>query len=163
VCLTALEAIERSDHMYRDTFRGVALCVLGRIALDQGDTQAARAALHQLLGHINGRERTLGGGFLVVQAMAGLARAGEGREWLIKARRLYEERTRLNFSDLWTCADETTLVELGRAALATGDADGVQLLVRARDAGSYEANVLLGQAPPGVPLGAPATLKVSRD
>jgi eukaryotic-like serine/threonine-protein kinase len=143
-CLAGLHTVERSDHMYRDSFRGVALCMLARVALDQGDREAARAALHQVLAHVHGRERTLGGGFLLTQAMAGLARAGEGVEWFEKARQLFDRRDRFNFSVLWGCSDETTLVELGRAALAVAHhEDGVALLARARDAGSFEARVLL--------------------
>src|SRR4029453_3273319 len=99
---------ERSDHMYRDSFRAISLCSLGRTALDQGDRAAAHAAFTQLVAHIKGRERTLGGGFLMVQALAGLARAGDGPAPLAEARRLYEERDRFNFSILWTCDDPTT-------------------------------------------------------
>jgi tetratricopeptide (TPR) repeat protein len=141
-CLAGIEAAERSDHMYRDTFRAVSLCALGRTALDQGDRAAAHAALTQVLAHIRGRERTLGGGFLVVQALAGLARAGDGHEPLVQAMRLFETRDQFNFSLLWTCNDETTLVELARASIALGLPDD-GMLARARDAGSYEARVLL--------------------
>jgi serine/threonine protein kinase/Flp pilus assembly protein TadD len=140
--LAGIEAAERSDHMYRDTFRAISLCSFARTALDQGDTAAAHAASTQVLAHIRGRERTLGGGFLVVQALAALARAGEGQESLAHAMRLFEERDRFNFSLLWTCNDETTLVDLARASAALG-LPGVEMLVRARDAGSYEARVLL--------------------
>lgn len=117
-CLDGLEALERSDHMYRDSFRGVGLCVLGRTALEQHDVPAARVALHQVLAHINGRDRALGGGFLVVQAMAGLARAGEGDHWLRDAMRLFTARDRFNFSLMWTCTDDVTALELARAARA---------------------------------------------
>jgi serine/threonine protein kinase/tetratricopeptide (TPR) repeat protein len=142
VCLEGLDDIERSDHMYRDTFRGIGLCVLGRTALDQGDTVAARAAFHQSLAQLAGRERTLGGGFLAVQAMAGLARAGEGETWLREALRLYTERTRLNFALTFMCSDDVTLVELARAALHAGSPDASDLLKRACDAGSFEARRL---------------------
>lgn len=147
LCLEGLDTVERSDHMYRDSFRGIGLCVLGRIALDQHDTAAARAALHQVLAHIRGRERTLGGGFLVVQAMAGLARAGEGEQWLEDARRLFAARDRFNFSLLWTCSDDVTLVELARAALAAHSPDAPDILKRARDAGSFEAQLLMSRQP----------------
>jgi serine/threonine protein kinase/tetratricopeptide (TPR) repeat protein len=138
-CITGLEAVERSDHMYRDTFRGVALCTLGRIAVDRGDAPAASAALHQLVAHISGRERTLGGGYLVVQALAGLAVADNNPDRLKEARRLFDSRDRFNFSLLWGCTADAALMELARAALALGDPDGTALLARARDAGSYEA------------------------
>ena len=84
-CFAAPDAVERSDHMYRDSSRGIALCVLGRVTLDQGDTAAASAALHQSVEHITGRERTLGGGHLIVQALTGLARAGDGEHHLDRA------------------------------------------------------------------------------
>jgi TolB-like protein/predicted Ser/Thr protein kinase len=113
--LAGVEAAERSDHMYRDSFRAISLCSLGRTALDQGDRAAAHAAFTQLVAHIKGRERTLGGGFLMVQALAGLARAGDGPAPLAEARRLYEERDRFNFSILWTCDDATTQRDLQAA------------------------------------------------
>ncbi len=77
-CLIALEEVEKSDHMYRDTNRVFCLVSLGRIALQQGDEAAARAAYGQAIAHIQGRRRTLAGGWLVVQALAGLARTSEG-------------------------------------------------------------------------------------
>ena len=116
--LAGVEAAERSDHMYRDSFRAISLGALGRTALDQGDQAAAHAAFTQLVAHIKGRERTLGGGFLMIQALAGLARAGAGPASLAEAWRLYEQRDRFNFSILWTCDDGTTLRDL-QAAEAT--------------------------------------------
>lgn len=83
--------------------------------------------------------------FLVVQAMAGLSRAGEGEGWLEEARRLFIARDRFNFSLLWTCSDETTLMELARAAMALGSPDAPELLHRARDAGSHEATLVLNR------------------
>lgn len=149
-CHDALDDIERSDHMYRDSNRAVALCILARIAFDQHDAAAALAALQQAIAHINGRHRMLGGGHLLVQAMAGLARAGAGAHWLVEARRLFTTRDRLDFSQVWTCQDDATLVELARAALALGDSDGQALMERACEAGSIEARLLLGR---GVPAG----------
>ncbi|MEO6212144.1 MAG: protein kinase [Vicinamibacterales bacterium] len=146
-CLAGIAAAERSDHMYRDTFRAISLCGLARTALDQGDAAAAHAALTQVVAHLRGRERTLGGGFLLVQALAGLARSGDGIASLKEATRLFRERDRFNFSLLWTCDDETTLVELARAATALGlPTDG--MLDRAHAAGSYEAGLLLAKGPP---------------
>lgn len=142
-CLRALDAIERSDHMYRDSFRGIALCVLGRIALDAGDAAAAEAAFRQAIAHVSGRDRTLGGGYLMVQALAGLARAGSARSPLDEARQLFERRDRFDFSRLWTCTDDSALLELGRAALHAGDGDAIDLLERASAAGSREARRLL--------------------
>ena len=116
--MAGLEAVERSDHMYRDSVRGVGLFVLARIALEQQDHAAATAALHQLLAHINGRPRTLGGGYLMVQGMAGLARAGAGAHWLQDARALYARRDRFDFSLTWSCDDDVAQLELARAAAA---------------------------------------------
>ena len=144
-CLAALDTVERSDHMYRDTFRAVALCSLARTALDRGETDAASAALRQVIAHLRGRPRTLGGGFLMTQALAGLARAGEGPHYFDEAVHLFEERGPLSFAILWTCSEETTLVELGRAAFALGRHDGTPMLERARDAESFEARTLLAK------------------
>ncbi|MEO5895299.1 MAG: protein kinase [Vicinamibacterales bacterium] len=141
-CLDGIEAVERSDHMYRDTFRAICLCCLARTALDAGDIDAARAALTQVLVHLRGRERTLGGGFLAIQALAGLSRCGDGEPSLAEAQRLFRERDRFNFSLLWTCNDETTLVELARAGSFLGLPDE-GMMQRARDAGSYDARKLL--------------------
>ena len=77
-CLEGLATVERSDFMYRDTFRGVGLCALGRTAVEQRDVPAAGAAFAQAVAHLRGRPRSLGGGHLLVQALAGLARAGSG-------------------------------------------------------------------------------------
>ena len=138
-CLEALEAVERSDSMYRDSFRGIALCALGRIALDQGDREAAQASFGQALAHLRGRPRGLGGGQLAVQALAGMARAGGASENLDEALQLFRSRRAFDFSILWTCTDDVSLLELGRAAAALGRPDAVEWLGRARDAGSVEA------------------------
>ena len=114
-CVAGIEAAERSDHMYRDTFRAISLCALGRTALDQGDTAGAHAAFTQAVAQIKGRDRTLGGGFLLVQALAGLARAGDGVKSLEEAVRLYRRRERFNFSLLWTCDEPTTERDLAAA------------------------------------------------
>jgi len=141
-CMAGIEAAERSDHMYRDTYRAISLCALGRTALDQGDSGAARAALTQVISHIRGRERTLGGGFLIIQALAGLTRGGEGEEPFAQAMELFEKRDRYNFSLLQTCDEPTTLVELARASATLGRPAG-EMLARAGDAGAYEARLLM--------------------
>ncbi|MEO6238462.1 MAG: protein kinase [Vicinamibacterales bacterium] len=146
-CLEGVEAVEQSDHMYRDTFRAICLCCLARTALDTGDIAAAHAALTQVLAHLRGRERTLGGGFLAIQALAGLARSGDGESSLSEALRLFFDRDRFNFSLLWTCNDETTLVELARAASFLGLPDK-GMMQRARDAGSYEARIFIEKGRP---------------
>ena len=141
-CLEGLEAVERSDSMYRDSFRGIALCALGRTALDQGDRDAARASFGQALAHLRGRPRGLGGGQLAVQALAGMARAGAAPENLEEALELFRSRRGFDFSILWTCTDDVSLLELARAAAALGRPDADEWLRRARDAGSVEARAL---------------------
>jgi serine/threonine protein kinase/Tfp pilus assembly protein PilF len=119
-CLEGLEAVEKSDHMYRDTFRAICLCVLGRAALDEGDVPAARAAFAQAIAHLRGRPRALGGGHLLVQALAGLSRAGEPGEHLNEALRLFDTQRGFDFSYLWLCSDDVTTAELKRAREAVG-------------------------------------------
>lgn len=148
-CVAGLEAVERSDHMYRDSFRGIALCSLARTALDADDQAAAKAALNQAVAHLRGRPRTLGGGYLMVQALAGLARAGEGAAWLDEALQLFERRDRFSFDTLWTCSEGATLVELGRASLALGVEGGQERLEQAQRAVSFEARALLQEGRTG--------------
>ncbi|NLN10505.1 MAG: protein kinase [Acidobacteria bacterium] len=139
-CLDGLQAVERSDNMYRDTVRGVCLCALGRTALAQGDTAAAHAAFVQAIAHLRGRPRGLGGGYLLVQALAGLARAGDGEEPYEAARSLFDSRHGHDFSLMWTCTEDATLLDLARAAAALGRREeAAALFARARAAGSGEA------------------------
>ncbi|MFY9552047.1 MAG: protein kinase [Thermoanaerobaculia bacterium] len=139
-CLQGLEAVERSDFMYRDTFRGVCLCALGRTALSQDDVAAAQAAFTQAVAHLRGRPRALGGGHLLVQALAGLARAAGGEAPLEEALDLFARRDGHDFSLIWCCSDDVTLLELSRAASATGrTAEAAELLRRAVVTGSTEA------------------------
>jgi len=49
-CAESLDRIERSDHVYRDTFRGVCLVTLGRIALAARDRAGATAAFPRFIG-----------------------------------------------------------------------------------------------------------------
>jgi serine/threonine protein kinase/Tfp pilus assembly protein PilF len=115
-CLEGLEAVERSDHMYRDSFRANCLCALGRAALDQGDTAAARAAFSQAIAHLRGRPKALAGGHLLVQALAGLSRSGAGSPPLEEAIRLFEKRQEFNFCWLFGCSDAETAAEISAAA-----------------------------------------------
>jgi tetratricopeptide (TPR) repeat protein len=137
--LEGLESAERSDHMYRDTFRALCLCVLGRATLAQGDEQASRAAFRQALSQLRGRPQALGGGQLAVQALAGLARAGEGSAPFEDALRLFERRHEFDFHYFYGCSDDLSLLELARAAQALGRPEEAQsLLARARAAGCLE-------------------------
>jgi len=139
-CLGGLEAVEKSDNMYRDTFRGVGLCALGRTALQQGDAGAAHAAFTQAAAHLRGRPRALGGGYLLVQAMAGLSRAGGGAAALDEALGLFRSRQGYSFDMMWTCDEGVTLLELSRAAAAAGRREAAAALKeRAVAAGSREA------------------------
>jgi tetratricopeptide (TPR) repeat protein len=118
--LVGLERIERSDHMYRDTFRAFSLCVLGRAALDEGDAAAAGTAFGQAMLHLRGRPRALGGGHLMVQAGAGLARATADPRALDEAVRLFEARDAFDFSWFYGCADAEDARDLTLAADALG-------------------------------------------
>ena len=114
-CLAGLDHVERTDHMYRDTFRAICLNALGRTALDQGDLEAARAAFHQCELHLGGRPRTLGGGFLMTQAMAGLAATDDDDARLHAATVALETRRELDWSWFWMCEEATTREDLQRA------------------------------------------------
>ncbi|MEP6767196.1 MAG: protein kinase [Acidobacteriota bacterium] len=131
-CLDGLAAVEKSDHMYRDTIRAVCLCVLGRTALEQEDLPAARAAFHQAVSHLRGRPRALGGGHLLVQALAGLAHAGEGPESFDEALALFERRKGFDFSLFWLCSDDVTLLELATSAASLGRDQEARRLLTAR-------------------------------
>jgi tetratricopeptide (TPR) repeat protein len=120
VCLEALEDVENSDHMYRDSHRVVCLVTLGRIARQQEDVAAARAAYGQAIAHVHGRPRTLAGGWLITQALAGPAASGEGRASYEEAARLFERRDQFDFSWLWFCTADTTVLDLAGAARALG-------------------------------------------
>jgi tetratricopeptide (TPR) repeat protein len=142
-CLEGLVRVEASDHMYRDIFRGFSLAVLARTALDQGDLPAAQVATRQAVALFRGRPRALGSGFLVVQALAMLARAGGGEKPYEEAVRLLETRADFDFTWFYGCSDDTTLPELARAAAALGRPEEARAhRERARAAGSAEA--LLG-------------------
>jgi TolB-like protein/Tfp pilus assembly protein PilF len=136
-CARGLAAVERTDHMFRDTFRGVALLSLGRAALQQGDVAAARAAWAQAAELLRGRARALGGGHLLVQALAGMARAGGGSEALDEATALFAARQRHDFSWFWSATDDVTLLDLARAARHLGrKEEWLALLSRAEAAGA---------------------------
>jgi hypothetical protein len=139
-CLDALEEVEKSDHMYRDSNRVICLVALGRIALQQGDIAGAQAAYGQAVAHVHGRPRTLGGGWLLVQALAGLARAGDGESSYNEARRLHRERNRFDFSWFPMCTNDVTSLDLSRAASAIGrEQESCILRQRAAEMGSIEA------------------------
>lgn len=119
-CIAGLEAVERTDHMYRDTFRGISLAAIGRTALDQGDAQAAEAAFHQLVLHLQGRARTLGGGFLLCQALAGLARATSNAAPFDEAMQRFARRDAYDWSWLWMAEEFIALHDMAAAARVLG-------------------------------------------
>jgi TolB-like protein len=116
LCLDSLERIERSDHMYRDSFRVFALIVLGAVALDQSDPTAAQAAFTQAIAHVKGRPRTLAGGWLVVRALAGLARSGNAAGSFDEARARLDSRAEFDFSWLWQCDESNARLDVDHAA-----------------------------------------------
>jgi serine/threonine protein kinase/tetratricopeptide (TPR) repeat protein len=134
--LQGLEAVERSDHVYRDTFRAYALVVLGQTALNQGDVEAARAAFGQVLAQAQGRPRTRSCGQLVVRAMAGLAAVTTSVPLYKQAALLYTERATYNFEPFFGALDHQTLFELARVGLVLGREDeAVAFLARAQQVG----------------------------
>ena len=139
-CMAGLQDVEASDHMFRDTNRVVCLNALGRTALQQGDTEAARAAYGQAIEHVQGRQNTLAGGCLVVQALAGLSRAAGDRRSYAEAVDLYVHRRTFDFSQYWLCFDDMTLLDLSRAALTLGiHDDAATWQQQAAEHGSFEA------------------------
>ncbi len=134
--LRGLEEIERSDHVYRDTGRATGLCTLGRVALDQGDLEAARAAFDQAEAQTRGRPAGIGAGHVLVQTLAGKTRAGGGAGPFEEALGLFERREGFNFSWVLIGSNEVSLNELARSATAIGRDDlARELLDRARKAG----------------------------
>lgn len=137
--LSSLEQLEEADYMYRDTMRGLSLCVLGRIALAEGDLEAANAAFQRAALHIEGRRQARCGGHVMVQALAGQTRATGNPEPLAKAKELFEARSGLDFTGLWALTPDADLLELARAAAAVGRSPEAQaLLDRAVEAGASE-------------------------
>ncbi|MHC4401742.1 MAG: tetratricopeptide repeat protein, partial [Planctomycetota bacterium] len=139
-CMAGIEAIEKSDHFYRDTFRGVFLCSLGRTTLQQADTAAARAAFNQAALHLRGRSRARGGGHPFVQALCGLAQSDRVEAAFEEALEVFRRREGFDFKFFWCCMDDLTLLELARAAKSLGKTElARQLLDEAIDVGSVEA------------------------
>jgi serine/threonine-protein kinase len=136
--LEGIQAAEASDHALRDSFRAYALCVLGRIALQRGEPSAARAAYGQVQAQLRGRTRTRGSGHLMIQALAGLGRAGDGAAFE-EGLQLVDNPHSWNFEPFSGCTLERSLLELARAAQALERHELAQeLLARARAAGSLE-------------------------
>ena len=134
--LTGLEAVERSDHAYRDTFRAYALVVLGQTALEQRDLDAARAAFGQVLAQAQGRPRTRSCGQLVVRATVGLAAASGSVALYEQAAHLYDQRETYNFEPFFGALDHQALFEIARVAQMLGRAsEAMAFLERSRKVG----------------------------
>ena len=99
----------------------------------------ARAAAHQVIAHLHGRPRTLGGGFHHVQALALLARADRDPARLDEALSVFRERSQLNFDQLWFDGEDMALAQAALAAEVLGREDAPALLREAAALGSGEA------------------------
>lgn len=141
-CLLALEAVEKTDNVYRDTLRGLFLCTLGKTALRQNDPDGAHAAFTQAVFHMRGRYQARAGGQVLVRALAGLAQAGAGAEPFEEALLLFTARHDYRFDYFHGCMDDRTLFELYRAAHTLGATEQArELFEQALDAGSIEAQL----------------------
>jgi tetratricopeptide (TPR) repeat protein len=137
--LEGIKAAEGSDHAYRDTVRAYGLCVLGRTALQRGDPVAARTAYGQVVVQLRILMNPRGSGHLIVQALAGLGRAGDAAAF-DEGLQLFEAKQGWNFEPFYGCTPDLGLLELARAAKALERQEQAQeLLGRAREAGSLEA------------------------
>ena len=139
-CLKSLDVIERSDHPLRDSVRATCLCIVGRIALDEGNLVAAQVAYRQAMLHVRGRPSGCGIGHTVVQALAGQSRAGAGTGAFVEARRIFEERSAYDFSYAGLASNALTLVDLALAARDLGSSsEASEFLRRAHELHSAEA------------------------
>jgi tetratricopeptide (TPR) repeat protein len=138
--LAGIDAAERSDHVYRDTFRAYGFVVLGRVALDAGDAAGAEAAFRLVLAQAKGRVRTRACGHFVVQSLAGLARATGDASHLKEAGTLFETKHLYNFEPFYGALDDETWFELALAAHVLGrDEDAQRFITHARQAGSIRS------------------------
>ena len=111
----ALQRVEASDFIYRDSFRALALITLGRTALDRGQLETAEAAFHQAEMGIRGRPNALGAGHLLVQAMAGKAAVRGDRHLLEQASNIMQQDNNWNFDWLWACHQDDSQKALNEA------------------------------------------------
>jgi TolB-like protein/Tfp pilus assembly protein PilF len=136
----ALESVrdaETSDHVFRDNYRAISLCLLGDIALRQDDDEAARVAFDQAIAQMRGRPHGAGRGWVVVNALAGQARATGDERPLDEALRLEASREGFDFSFAgWAATRYSTLMHLAVAAAGLGRREHArELLQGARAAG----------------------------
>ena len=106
-CFDGLAEVEGADFMYRVSHRVICLVVLGRVALDQVDTDAARTAFEQAIAHVKGRPRTLGWPAHVSGA-GRLARGDKDLAAFEAAQTLNISRDDFDFPWLWLCESDVT-------------------------------------------------------
>jgi serine/threonine-protein kinase len=138
-CKDALRFMEQHDNMMRGQFRANCLSLLGRIALERNDVEAAKVSFSQTVSLV--RENPSGAfvGHALVQSLAGLTRAGAGAEHYEEARAVFESRTGYGFAWGGWAADCYSLLELARAVRSLGrDDDAQELYRRAREAGTRQ-------------------------
>ncbi len=139
-CLSGIKGLDNSDNFYGDTYRAVTLCTLGKAALAQGDSVAARSAFTQAVLHSRGRNRARAIGHPFVHALCGLAETDQDEKSFREALSLFRDRAEFNFDWFWNCSDDSTLLALARGAAAIGKIDlARQLHKEALDCGSTEA------------------------
>ncbi len=112
----ALNRVESSDFIYRDSFRTLALITLGHIALDRNQRQTAETAFHQAELGIRGRPRALGAGHLLTQALAGKAAASNDPALLKLAKATLGDEANWNFDWLWGCHQDDSQQAIDQAS-----------------------------------------------
>lgn len=122
-CLEGITAAEQSDHMYRDSMRTMGLVMIGTIALEQSDREAAQAAFTQAVAHLKGRPRTLGGRHFLVRALAGLSRVNADQATYHEAKRILDGGDGYDNSWLWCARASDAWSALAAAAEALGRSD----------------------------------------
>ena len=130
-CLVALDRLEQSDFMYRNTSRPGGMNQLGRILLDSADFEGAAVAFRQAEANLRAMPEGVGKGHMLVQALAGRTRAGEGAEPFEDALRVYEEKS-MDFA--WGSANARhgeTRFQLALAAEKLGRLDQARELIEA--------------------------------
>ena len=120
-CLEGLDAVEKSDNMYRDTFRGVGLCALGRTALDAG-RHARRACRVHAGGGAPSRppaQRSAAATCSCRRSRAWRGRGGRAARYE-EALDLWRARAGTTSRSCGPARDDVTLCELALAAAALG-------------------------------------------
>ncbi len=128
--------IEQKDRFARGPVRSLALVVLAEIALDQGDSEAARVAFDQVVSHLEEDPRGVGAAHLMVQALAGQSRVMNDAAAYERACNLVRGSTEHRFSWGAQASFPYTYFALSQAARALGkDDEAHDLFQQARDAG----------------------------